>query len=73
MVCPAMLMSLAFEYIRIDRVTYSDGFHPEDCPGGVDLWPTGPDGSGQSLTRKVLSAYGNEPDNWLAVAPSPGE
>jgi len=38
----------------------------------VDLWPTGPDGSGQSLTRKVLSAYGNDPDNWTALAPSPG-
>ncbi|GAJ06895.1 unnamed protein product, partial [marine sediment metagenome] len=26
-------------YIRVDRVSYSDGSHPEDCPGGVDLWP----------------------------------
>jgi len=24
-------------YIRVDKVGYSDGFHPEDCPGGVDL------------------------------------
>jgi hypothetical protein len=60
-------------YIRIDRVSYSDGFHPENCPGGVDLWPTAPDGNGDSLTRKVSSDYGNDPDNWTASAPSPGE
>ncbi|MBN2592508.1 MAG: CotH kinase family protein, partial [Sedimentisphaerales bacterium] len=24
-------------YIRIDRVNYSDGSHPENCPGGIDL------------------------------------
>ena len=41
-------------YILVDRVEYSDGFHPEDCPGLVDLWPTEPDGNGQSLTRLVL-------------------
>ncbi|MBN2594961.1 MAG: lamin tail domain-containing protein, partial [Sedimentisphaerales bacterium] len=27
------------QYIRIDRVNYSDGSHPEDCPGNIDLWP----------------------------------
>jgi len=59
-------------YIRVDRVNYSDGFHPEDCPGGVDLWPTEPDGSGKSLTRKTGADYGNDPDNWIASAPSPG-
>ena len=60
-------------YIRIDRVNYSDGFHPEDCPGGVDLWPTEPDGDGKSLTRKVPANYGNDPDNWTASAPSSGQ
>jgi hypothetical protein len=59
-------------YIRIDRVSYSDGSHPENCPGGVDHWLTTPDGDGQSLTRKVSSNYGNDPDNWTASAPSPG-
>ncbi len=58
-------------YIRVDRVGYSDGFHPEDCPGGVDLWPTEPDGGGKSLTRKTGADYGNDPDNWTASAPSP--
>jgi len=60
-------------YIRVDRVGYSDGFHPEDCPGGVDLWPTGPDGGSKSLTRKTGADYGNDPDNWIVTIPSPGD
>jgi hypothetical protein len=60
-------------YIRIDRVNYSDGSHPENCPGGIDFWPIEPDGLGLSLTRRVLSEYGNDPANWTASAPSPGE
>jgi hypothetical protein len=60
-------------YIRIDRVNYSDGSHPEDCPGGVDLWPPEADGEGLSLHRIVVDNYGNDPDNWRAYAPSPGE
>ncbi|KPK36841.1 MAG: hypothetical protein AMJ65_15695, partial [Phycisphaerae bacterium SG8_4] len=59
--------------IRVDRVVYSDGTHPENAPGAVDLWPTEPDGGGQSLTRMVASGYGNDPDNWTALVPSPGE
>jgi hypothetical protein len=60
-------------YIRIDRVNYSDGSHPEDCPGGIDLWPVESDGQGASLTRKVIAGYGNDPDNWIAAPPSPGQ
>ncbi len=60
-------------YIRIDRVSYSDGSHPEDCPGGVDLWPTEADGSGLSLSRQVPSAYGNDVANWRASTASPGQ
>ncbi|HXJ76009.1 MAG TPA: lamin tail domain-containing protein, partial [Candidatus Dormibacteraeota bacterium] len=48
--------------ILIDRVQYSDTFP----------WPDGADGSGHSLQRKVLTAYGNEPTNWTAAAVSPG-
>jgi hypothetical protein len=59
-------------YIRIDRVTYSDGLHPEDVPGGVDLWPTEADGLGKSLSRKVPADYGNDVANWKAATPSPG-
>jgi len=60
-------------YIRLDRVNYSDGSHPEnfhELPG--DPWPTGPDGTGQSLHRKVLGNYGNDVANWEANTPSPG-
>ena len=61
------------QYIRVDRVNYSDGSHPENCPGGIDLWPVEADGDGMALTRKVPTYYGNDPENWLASAPSPGE
>ena len=60
-------------YIRIDRVNYSDGSHPENCPGGVDLWPIEADGDGLSLHRITVDNYGNDPDNWMASTPSPGE
>lgn len=59
-------------YICIDRINYSDGSHPENCPGFMDLWPTEPDGFGQSLTRKTLTDYGNDPANWQAAIPFPG-
>ncbi|MHC4888566.1 MAG: lamin tail domain-containing protein, partial [Planctomycetota bacterium] len=59
-------------YIRIDRVNYSDGWHPEDCPGGVDLWPPEADGGGKSLARKVSTDYGNDVINWEAGDASPG-
>jgi len=59
-------------YIRIDRVNYSDGSHPEDCPGGVDMWPIEADGLGKSLSRKDPNDYGNDVINWKAADPSPG-
>jgi hypothetical protein len=52
-------------YIRVDR-------HPEDCPGGVDLWPREADGGGKSLARKVSTDYGNDVINWEAGDASPG-
>jgi hypothetical protein len=61
------------QYIRIDRVNYSDGSHPENCPGGIDLWPTEADGNGMSLVRKVPTDYGNDPENWQASSPTPGD
>ncbi|UCF16178.1 MAG: lamin tail domain-containing protein, partial [Phycisphaerales bacterium] len=59
-------------YIRIDIVDYSDGFHPQNVPGAIDMWPMEPDGNGSSLTREILTSYGNDPDNWIASSPSPG-
>ncbi|MHC4743072.1 MAG: hypothetical protein ACYS8Z_14240, partial [Planctomycetota bacterium] len=58
-------------YIRIDRVTYSDGSHPANEPGDTDPWPTEPDGAGKSLTRTVPELYGNDPNNWTAEPPNP--
>jgi len=60
------------QYIRVERVVYSDGSHPGDVPGGVDLWPIEADGAGKSLHRRVHAAYGNDPANWRAADPSPG-
>ncbi|UCF16179.1 MAG: lamin tail domain-containing protein, partial [Phycisphaerales bacterium] len=60
-------------YIRIDRVNYSDGSHPDDSPGSIDPWPVQPDGYGGSLTRRTPAHYGNDPANWTWAFPSPGE
>ena len=47
-------------WVLVDDVTYSD-----HAP-----WPTAADGLGHSLQRVNLSAYGNDPVNWAAGAPS---
>ena len=59
-------------WIRVDRVNYSDGSHPDDTPGDTDPWPVEPDGIGHSLSRINPTEYGNDPVNWLAAIPSPG-
>jgi len=56
------------QYIRVDRINYSDGSHPV----GDDPWPTSADGTGDSLQRKVDSDYGNDVDNWQAASETPG-
>jgi hypothetical protein len=59
-------------WIRVDRVTYSDGSHSDDTPEATDPWPAQPDGAGYSLSRINPSEYGNDPANWQAATPSPG-
>lgn len=59
-------------WIRVDRVVYSDGSHAGDFFVGVDPWPVEADGQGLALGRIDTAAYGNDPANWQAVAPSPG-
>jgi hypothetical protein len=49
-------------YVLVDRVRYSDR-----AP-----WPDAADGTGHSLQRRSVSAYGNDPANWTAAAPTPG-
>jgi len=56
------------QWIRVDRVNYSDGSHPIS----TDPWPFGPDGIGFSLSRINPPEYGNDPINWKAATPSPG-
>ena len=49
-------------YILVDRVEYKDS----------DGWPAAADGTGASLQRVNVAAYGNDPINWTAAAPSAG-
>ena len=60
-------------YIRIDRVNYSNGSHPEEFDGETDPWPDTADGTGYSLTKVDYNLYGNDPNAWRAWAPSPGQ
>jgi len=60
------------QWIAADRVTYSDGSHPENFASGVDSWPTKADGKGMALSRIDPRADGNDPANWQAAVPSPG-
>jgi Bacterial Ig domain len=48
--------------VLLDRVNYRD----------TAPWPPGADGTGASLQRGSLSAYGNEPTNWFASGVTPG-
>jgi len=56
------------QWIRVDRVNYSDGSHPIDD----DPWPAEPDGTGYSLGRISPIEYGNDQINWQTAIPSPG-
>jgi hypothetical protein len=60
------------QYIRVERVNYSDGSHPGDDAGEIDQWLAAADGQGKSLTRTSNTAYGNDPNNWTAATPTPG-
>ncbi|GAG89639.1 unnamed protein product [marine sediment metagenome] len=51
------------QYIRIDSVEYDDN----------PPWPIEPDGTGPSLTRIFINAYANDPNNWQAALPTPGQ
>ena len=60
-------------YICVERVDYSDGLHPDSCPETADPWPGAADGQGKSLGRRYLELYGNDPNNWSAANPTPGQ
>ncbi|MHC4461592.1 MAG: lamin tail domain-containing protein [Planctomycetota bacterium] len=64
------------QYIRVDRIHYSDGMHHDDFDyliPPLDPWPIEADGSGKSLNRKVPTEYGNDVINWEANEPTPGD
>ena len=48
-------------YVLVEEVRYSSA------------WPVGAGGTGFSLQRQTLSAYGNDPANWFTAAPTPGQ
>ena len=55
------LLTGLFPYILVDKAHYKDS----------DQWPVLADGSGPSLQRRNVAAYGNDPANWAAALPSP--
>ena len=48
-------------YILVEGVTYSD----------LAPWPMLADGFGNSLQRRMIAAFGNDPTNWFAAGSSP--
>ena len=50
-------------YILAEEIAYAS----------YEPWPPAADGTGQSLQRIDNSQYGNDPDNWYAAAPRPGQ
>jgi hypothetical protein len=50
-------------YIGVDEVRYNDR-----AP-----WPVAADGDGASLHRLAAAAYGDDPVNWFATVPNPGQ
>lgn len=59
----ATLTNLTVPYVMVDKVAYRDS-----AP-----WPTSADGLGDSLQRRVLDAYGNDPINWIAAGATAGQ
>jgi hypothetical protein len=50
-------------YVIVEEIRYAD-----KAP-----WPPDADGSGTSLQRRSAVAFGNDPVNWTAAAPTPGQ
>ena len=60
-------LSLEQGLVIFDTVSYRyDWF-------GLNSWPTAADGEALALTRIDPTRYGNDPNNWQAVPPSPGK
>ncbi len=59
---PEDLEQLGLGYVLEDRVIYSN----------TAPWPEDASGTGLSLTRAYRNRYGDFPENWQAVMPTPG-
>ena len=59
---PEDLAQLGLGYVLEDRVIYSS----------TAPWPEDASGTGLSLTRAYRNRYGDFPENWQAVMPTPG-
>jgi predicted outer membrane repeat protein len=62
-----MALTLRQGFVTYDTVTCRDGWL------GFTSWPTNADGEALSVTRIDPTRYGNDPNNWQAAAPSPGQ
>ncbi len=62
---PGVFRHVILELMPVDAI--SEHFDP------VMGRPTEADGGGKSLTRKIPTNYGNNPNHWTAATPSPGE
>ncbi len=60
-------ISLINEPIQLPRVQEDEVVYDNQQP-----WPTQANGSGQSIHRKAVDAYGNGAASWFATGPSPG-
>ncbi len=60
-------LSLRQGLLTYDTVAYGHGWL------GLTSWPTTADGEPLSVTRIDPTRYGNDPNNWQAAAPSPGQ
>ena len=49
--------------VLIDKAAYRD----------TTPWPPGADGMGLSIQRRLETGFGNDPTNWVAALPSPGD
>jgi hypothetical protein len=62
-----MALSLRHGFVTYDTVACREGWL------GFGSWPKAATGEALSVTRIDPTRYGNDPNNWQAAAPSPGQ